>query len=233
MVNHKKKLNNKTASKKTSDKKAGTTQGKPVNDNGSKTKPVKASAVIKPDAKTPLLKKKTDSKPLAAKKANSSQSKSTLPQRKSSRMVKSITTKKKEVLLTSEDQVRKLEQAGVDLTGIKVLPRIKYQKRNIAHNLPDIGTVIIGRLKGQSFRAEIVEDPEMTRDHGKAIRSLDDNKLPLAYTINQAAQLFTQQLREKHDMKPIANGWKWWRREQDNSRLFDVLAYSHVVIGSD
>jgi len=102
-----------------------------------------------------------------------------------------------------------------------------YTRREIKHTWPAEGTIILGRLGGQIFRARIVSAPDKA-SKAKAIQSIDDPKLPLASSFNEAAQGFTKAYREKRGMKPIANGWKWWRRESDNKRLFDIAEYSKV-----
>ncbi|MBN2713161.1 MAG: hypothetical protein JXR97_12135 [Planctomycetes bacterium] len=129
----------------------------------------------------------------------------------------------------SGNLIRKTTGAASGMDSGKGKTGSAYRRRKIGHIWPPIGTIIIGRLRKQTFRAEIVDDPDLHKDHGRAIRSLDDQKLPLAYSFNTAAQSFTKALRDKHKMKPIANGWKWWRRENDNKRLFDIPEYSQIT----
>ena len=101
----------------------------------------------------------------------------------------------------------------------------KYQRRKVTHKWPPVGTVIIGKLKGQVFKAQVIEGKN---DEGKALKSLDSPKLEVALTFNDAAQRFTKMHRDKHGMKAIANPWKWYRRESDNKRLFDIAEYSKI-----
>lgn len=103
-----------------------------------------------------------------------------------------------------------------------------YKRRKIEHSWPKEGEIIIGRLKGHTFRGKIVRDPDYIKEHGRAIQSIDNKKLPLGRTMREAIIIQTEKIQKKYNLKPIANAWKWWRRKSDNKRLFDIPEYTRV-----
>ena len=110
----------------------------------------------------------------------------------------------------------------------KPVPK-KITRRKIKHIWPQEGTVIVGRIKGYTLKAEIIRDPEYRKEHGRAIRSLDNPDLPLARTMREAITLYAGYIQKKYNMKPIANAWKFWRLESDYKPLFDIPEYTRVI----
>ena len=160
----------------------------------------KKTASSKTGKKKPISKKKTVTKKQSStKKKNIAANKQPA---KGKGQKKSTSGNKVEKTKISQSSIGKVNKTETNKH------KKKYRRRKIAHVWPDIGIVIVGRLKGQTFRAEIINDPDLNHDHGKGVKSLDDPTL-ITFTFNQAAQLFTREVREKNGMGDIANGWKW------------------------
>lgn len=127
--------------------------------------------------------------------------------------------------------ISKQKQADLPLVNMEDKPR--PARRRIEHTWPKAGTVLLGKYHGQIIRAEVIEDKQQIKPHGKALRSLDDPKLPLGYTMSQAANLFTEKIRKVKNLSTVANGWKFWTTKIQGKmhRLFDLEDYSQEKAG--
>lgn len=137
--------------------------------------------------------------------------------------------KKKKAKVNSKSKTTKKVTAKRKTDRSKRIFKKKATRRKIKHIWPQEGTIIVGRVKGYTLKAEIIRDPEYRKEHGRAIKSLDNPDLPLARTMREAITLHAGHILKKYNMRPIANAWKFWRRESDYQRLFEISEYSKVI----